>query len=148
MYGPITAQRGLDLWPFLGWDVGSHDFDNATHLDLGAGPIRLSGTRIVQRLELLGGPQSGVDADVHLTIDQSTERLVHDALIEGHRRESGGQAVHEVNLGFPGPAFNDLAVGGAGNLLNREVPGSVVTDRIDGHPISLAQRGFVFPKGA
>ena len=44
--------------------------------------------------------------------------------------------------------LQDLAVGGAGHLLNREVANTVVADRVNGHPIALFERGVVVPEGA
>jgi hypothetical protein len=38
--------------------------------------------------------------------------------------------------------------GGARHLLNREVASGVVTDRINGHPITLFERGIVVPESA
>jgi hypothetical protein len=49
---------------------------------------------------------------------------------------------------FFGPTLQNFAIGGAGDVLNREVPGSVITDRIGGYPITSVERGVVMFKCA
>ena len=67
---------------------------------------------------------------------------------EGQWGDRGSHALDEVDAVVLSPTLQDLAVGGAGHLLNREVASSVVTDRINGHPITLVQLGVVVAEGA
>jgi len=74
--------------------------------------------------------------------------LHHDGFQDGQWGDRGGHPVDEVDAVFFSPTLQDLAVGGAGHLLNREAPSGVVTDRVDGHPIMLFERGIVVAEGA
>jgi hypothetical protein len=81
-------------------------------------------------------------------IDEGLVALHHDGFYEGDGRDGCSHALDEVDAVFFGATLQDLAVGGAGHLLNREVANTVVEDRVNGHPIALFEPGVVVPEGA
>jgi hypothetical protein len=81
-------------------------------------------------------------------IDKGLVALHHDGFQDGQWGDRGGHALDEVDAVFFSPTLQDLAVGGAGYLLNSEVAIGVVADRVNGHPITLFELGVVVPEGA
>ena len=67
----------------------------------------------------------------------------------GQWGDRGSYALDEVDDAVVrSPTLQDLAVGGAGHLLNREVADGVVADRISGHPITLFELSIIVAEGA
>ena len=67
----------------------------------------------------------------------------------GQWGDRGSYALDEVDDAVVrSPTLQDLAVGGARHLLNREVADGVVADRISGHPITLFELSIIVAEGA
>jgi hypothetical protein len=101
-----------------------------------------------RRLKLLGGPQSGVDADLRIVVDQAAERLEHHDFEEGQGCERGGYRLNEVDPLLFSARLKDLPAGGVRDALHRKVPRGVVADRIDGDAVMWVEFGVIVNEDA
>jgi hypothetical protein len=92
----MKALKLLDAFAHLLRHSGFHSIKDLVEVASHLGDVVALVALVEDGLQLLGGPQAGVDTDLRVVVHQAAERLVHHDLEEGERRERGGYPLNEV----------------------------------------------------
>ena len=109
-----------------------HRLTDLAHLDLQLQDVGAPLTPVEDGLQLLGGSQAGLHADLGAVVHQGAECLVHHDLVESQGCQRSGDAFNEVDLILASPPLQYLPVRGVSGLLHGEMPSRVCSDRISG----------------